>query len=341
LGLSISRRLVELMGGTLSLVSAAGAGSTFFFTLPAAAAAAARAASAPPAPAVAGAHAPSPKGLAAALPPALDQRDWSPAPAAPPRVLVVEDVEGDARVTESLLARAGYQVVIASSAEEALGLFERESFGLVIIDLGLPGISGHSLIDWIREAGVSRDVPIIVLTARDLSTDEQRQLERRVQLVATKGIMTGAGFLDAVTSVCGPARATGRPRVLVVDDNEMNRRVVATMLPPAGFDVVEAADAAEAIALASKDPPQVILMDIRMPGMDGLEATQALRRGARTAAVPVIALSAQAMPGDREKALAAGCVGYITKPVARHELISAVSTAVNAGAPATAHSSAS
>jgi two-component system cell cycle response regulator DivK len=116
-----------------------------------------------------------------------------------------------------------------------------------------------------------------------------------------------------------------KPRVLVVDDSAINRSVLRAMLESAGFEVQEAERAREGIRMAQEGRPMVILMDIRMPDMNGLDATRALREDPRTGTTPVIAVSAQAMTGDRELAFEAGCVAYVTKPVARQELLSAIS----------------
>jgi len=123
----------------------------------------------------------------------------------------------------------------------------------------------------------------------------------------------------------GPGEAHGS--VLLIDDNEMNRRVVGALLRPVGYDVQEAANAEDGMEWAFAHRPDVILMDIRMPGIDGIEATEILASDRRTGGIPVIALSAQAMPGDRERALRAGCVAYVTKPIGRHELFGALAHA--------------
>jgi CheY-like chemotaxis protein len=103
--------------------------------------------------------------------------------------------------------------------------------------------------------------------------------------------------------------------ILLVEDNALNRELATDLLEVAGFRVLLASTAYEALALAQADAPHLILMDISLPDMDGLEATRRLKKEPRTSGIPVVALTAQAMPGDREKALAAGCCGYITKPI--------------------------
>ena len=108
---------------------------------------------------------------------------------------------------------------------------------------------------------------------------------------------------------------TEMKRILVVEDNETNRYLIGFMLEKSGYEVIEARDGAEGIALAVQEKPDLILMDIQLPDMDGLEATRRIRASEAESDIPIIALTSYAMPGDREKALAAGCNGYITKPI--------------------------
>jgi two-component system, cell cycle response regulator DivK len=104
-------------------------------------------------------------------------------------------------------------------------------------------------------------------------------------------------------------------RILLVEDNPVNRRLAGFLLRSQGYDVVEVTNAAEALEILAKDPPDLIVMDIQLPEMDGLEVTTKLKAEPATAKIPVIAVTSYAMAGDREKALAAGCSGYVTKPI--------------------------
>jgi signal transduction histidine kinase/DNA-binding response OmpR family regulator len=330
LGLSISKRLVELMGGSIGLASEGpGRGATFFFALPRAAAPAERrpATDAPPPPA-AGDRAAAHAAHAAPTP------FRAPPPTRPgPRrtVLVVDDDPMHARVAESVLARGGYDVAREPSAEAALARLGRERPDLVIVDLGLPGLSGTALLETLRARPELKRLPAVVLTARDLSADEARDLARLADLVTQKGVMTDAGFLSGLDDVLARPRGAS---VLVVDDNEANRRVVRALTAPAGYHVVEAESAEAGLALARRERPDVVLMDVRMPDVDGLEATRRLRADEATRDIPVVAVSAQAMIGDRERALDAGCIAYVTKPIARAELFAALELAL--GAPPSA-----
>ena len=104
-------------------------------------------------------------------------------------------------------------------------------------------------------------------------------------------------------------------KILLVEDNEVNRRLAEFLLRSNGYKVREAANAQEAFDMLKSERPDLIVMDIQLPGMDGLEATKKIKQQPATADIPVLAVTSYAMKGDREKALAAGCVGYITKPI--------------------------
>jgi CheY-like chemotaxis protein len=114
------------------------------------------------------------------------------------------------------------------------------------------------------------------------------------------------------------------PKVMVVEDNRMNSRLLSFVLERDGFTVSVYENAEEAIEHAVAEPPDIILMDIQLPGMDGLEAARRLKEEAATAAVPIVAITAHAMTGDEERILAAGCAGYISKPINTRELSGAV-----------------
>ena len=114
--------------------------------------------------------------------------------------------------------------------------------------------------------------------------------------------------------------ADEKTRVLLVEDNAMNSRLVQYVLEQAGFEVVSATCAEDAIRLAVGEMPDIILMDIQLPGMDGLEATGLLKNNNQTAAIPIVAVTAHAMRGDEERIRAAGCAGYVSKPIDTRKL---------------------
>jgi two-component system, cell cycle response regulator DivK len=195
---------------------------------------------------------------------------------------------------------------------------------LFVIDLGLPGLSGFELIERLRALPAYARAPMAVLSASDLSTEDRARLARLVQAIVQKGDSTRTGFFRKLATMSVQAR----PRILVIDDSEMNRRVIRAILERAACEVIEVADAASGIRAAHEEAPTVILMDIQMPEMDGLTATRHLKADPRTSAIPVIAVTAHAMAGDAERALAAGCIAYVSKPISRARLNDAIDLAM-------------
>jgi len=118
-------------------------------------------------------------------------------------------------------------------------------------------------------------------------------------------------------------------KILLVEDNEMNRDMLGRRLQRRGFEVLIAVDGAEAVAMAEREGPDLILMDMSLPVMDGWEATRRLKTAPETGAIPVIALTAHAMSGDREKAIEAGCDDYDTKPIEFTRLLGKIETLLN------------
>jgi two-component system cell cycle response regulator/two-component system cell cycle response regulator DivK len=121
-------------------------------------------------------------------------------------------------------------------------------------------------------------------------------------------------------------------KILLVEDNEVNRRLAGFLLRSHGYQVREATSAASAFEMVEKERPDLIVMDIQLPGMDGLEITRKLKEQTATADIPVIAVTSFAMKGDREKALAAGCAGYVTKPIDKTTFIQEVAAHVGSKA---------
>ncbi|SEJ06912.1 response regulator [Frateuria terrea] len=258
------------------------------------------------------------------------------------RLLVVDD-DADARYAVRHLL-GGYQVAIdeAGSAEEALERTAHQRYDCIVLDLGLPGMSGMQLLD--RLAGRAQGLPpVVVYTGRELSEEDSRHLRQYTDAIVVKGARSPERlreevrqFLQALGQPAGRARAAaamapssatapagaalpaslnGR-HVLLVDDDMRNLFALSKVLRGWGLEASMAADAPKALrVLDERADVALVLMDIMMPGMDGYETIRAIRSQHGRAQLPIIALTARAMPGDRERCLEAGANDYLSKPI--------------------------
>jgi len=258
------------------------------------------------------------------------------------RVLVVED---DAVLREStcrLLAADDVETVAVGTAKEALARLGDTTFDCMVLDLSLPDRTGFDLL---AEMSAQENVgfpPVIVYTGRSLSREEEQTLRRHSQSIIVKGARSPERLLDEVSlflhqieSELPPERqrmlrdALHREavfegkRVLVVEDDVRNIFALSSVLEPKGATVEIARNGREALAhLKNKPGVDLVLMDIMMPEMDGLECTREIRKQPALAKLPIIALTAKAMADDRDKCLAAGANDYIAKPLDVDKLLS-------------------
>jgi signal transduction histidine kinase/CheY-like chemotaxis protein len=312
LGLAISKRLVELMGGEIGVRSVEGQGATFWFT----------------------ARFEKQTGAVQASP--------APAALAGRRVLVVDDNETNRSILHYQLASWGIQDVGVSSGAEALTVLQRAAvagtlFDLAILDCQMPGMDGVMLAKLIKGDDKIAGVPLIMMTSLGLHDDEELRAAGLL-LRLTKPVKQ-AHLRDALSRVLATtetrkAVAAPRPtapavavenrraRVLVAEDNRVNQRVVLLQLRQLGYAADAVANGLEVVEALGRIAYDVVLMDCQMPEMDGYEAAALIREreGSGPVRVPIIAMTAHALTGDREKCLEAGMDDYISKPVKVPEL---------------------
>jgi HAMP domain-containing protein/CheY-like chemotaxis protein/signal transduction histidine kinase len=258
------------------------------------------------------------------------------------RLLIIEDNRTERESIVELLAHDDIEVVAVGTGNEALEVLGRQRFDCCVVDLRLPDMSGFELLDKLRAEPQLQDIPIVVFTGKELSTEEERQLNAVAKSVVLKDVQSPERLLDEtalflhrvvsglpegkrkmIERLHGSAEALRGRRVLVVDDDARNIFALTTILENQDMEVVSATNGRQAIEIVETTPDiSVVLMDIMMPEMDGYETMREIRRDARFRTLPILALTAKAMKGDREKCLQAGASDYIAKPVNTDQLLS-------------------
>jgi CheY-like chemotaxis protein len=259
-------------------------------------------------------------------------------------VLVVDDNAANRRILEAQFTAWQMQPVLAADAGAALHLLTRAAdaghpFSLAVVDAQMPETDGLALIAEIRRDPRLAGAAIVVLTSAGQKADAARCRELNVAARLIKPV--GRSELQrAILRILGiepqarPQTQSVRPdaerhpglRILLAEDNPVNRMVAVGLLEKRGYSVDLAADGREALDMLEHGSFDLVLMDVQMPEMDGFEATAALRDKEKTAGghVPVIAMTAYAMQGDRERCLAAGMDGYVSKPVNAEDMFSTI-----------------
>ncbi|MER2632990.1 MAG: response regulator, partial [Rhizobiaceae bacterium] len=265
------------------------------------------------------------------------------------RILIVEDDPVQRDAVARLLSSSDVETVTAGTAADCIRLLGEQTFDCMVLDLTLPDASGYSLLETLSRESAYAFPPVIVYTGRELSADDEQRLRRYSKSIIIKGAKSPERLLDEVSLFLHqviselPAeqqkmirKARNRDallegrRILVVEDDVRNVYALTNILEPRGASVEIARngkEALDALARSAGDPGHridLVLMDIMMPVMDGLTATREIRRNREWTKLPIIALTAKAMPDDQQRCIDAGANDYMAKPLDVEKLLSLV-----------------
>ncbi len=335
LGLAIARRTARMLGGDVTVESQLHKGSTFTLTLPLKwnnALPTSESAAFQPSPTV------SPTRAAA------EKKGQ--------KLLLVEDNEAAVIQVRTVLESAGYHVDVVRNGQEALDYVEHTIPDGVILDLMMPGIDGFEVLESIRGKELTAHLPVLILTAKDLTQEDLHKLSaNNIQQLIQKGDVDRDGLLKKTAQMLGvkleseteklEGESTSPPppalqpetrkvptetmprqpaTILVIEDSPDNMVTIKAVLK-GKYKLLEARDGETGLKTVSSDQPSIVLLDMSLPGMDGFEVVKSIKNNRETSHIPVIALTAHAMKGDRERMLDAGCDDYLSKPIDPDEVL--------------------
>jgi CheY-like chemotaxis protein/signal transduction histidine kinase len=260
------------------------------------------------------------------------------------RLLIVEDNPAEQISIQELLSHDDIEIDTAGTGNDALINLRERHYDCVVLDLRLPDMTGFEVLEQIKREDAMGEVPVVVFTGRELSAEEDARLHTIARSIVVKGVESPERLLDetalflhrVVTDLpAGKQRMLERLNssdedlvgrtALLVDDDARNIFALSSVLERRGMNVVTATTGKEAIEMVAKTPDlAIVLTDIMMPEMDGYQTIEAIRKDPAYRRLPIIALTAKAMKGDREKCLEAGASDYLAKPVNTEQLLSAL-----------------
>ncbi|MDZ8053620.1 MAG: response regulator [Aulosira sp. ZfuVER01] len=257
-------------------------------------------------------------------------------------LLVIEDDPVQASSIIELIGNGDVHSTAANTAAAALAILQSQQIDCIVLDLGLPDMTGLELIEQIKKQASFRKIPIIVYTGKELSRQEETQLRRLAETIIIKDVRSPERLLDETALFLHRIQANlpqpkrqmleqlrnsdpilAHKKILIIDDDVRNIFAITSLLEGYQMQVLFAENGRDGIKILQANPDvNAILMDVMMPEMDGYETTRAIRQQQQFCSLPIIALTAKAMQGDREKCIEAGASDYITKPVDTEQLLS-------------------
>jgi signal transduction histidine kinase/DNA-binding response OmpR family regulator/HAMP domain-containing protein len=338
LGLSISYNLVKLMGGNIKVESEVGKGSIFSLILKQDRRSKSR---------------PSDKEWRKKLRLTLIQeseaadKEIEHLNSNARKILIIDDDPIVIRELRIILKKENHCLKFAFSGSEGLKILSAYIPDLIFLDLCMPGIDGFEVLEEIKKRDNLKNLPVMIITATDLTEDEKRGLSKNVKGVITKGRIDKTALLALTNKLLYPmlqeaaepiklpapqvsgerkkkVERRGTARILVVEDRPDNLTIIGEILKTKGYTIYEAKNGREGVEIAGKMRPDLILMDMHMPVMNGLESAKHILEIEGLKKIPIIGLTARAMKGDRERVIAAGCCDYVSKPVMPKDLLKKV-----------------